>query len=97
MIDDNGSVRHSNGNGRIRVGQSVALTRGALAGMTGVLERFGDGQRCLIRLDIVERGVLLIIDAAAVRQRPEALVTGSNPEASQSRQPDREDRDCVEV
>lgn len=97
MIDENGTVPHGNGNGRLRKGQAVAITRGALTGMTGILDRFKDGQRCLIRLDVVQRGVLLIIDAAAVGERPAVPGTSSHHAASPRRQSDRDDLDCIKL
>jgi hypothetical protein len=54
-------------NGRLRVGQAVALQFHALTGLTGVVEGLRDGHRCLVRMDTVQRGVLLVVDARAVR------------------------------
>jgi hypothetical protein len=68
MIDDAGSVPGGNHNGRLRRGQTVELTRGILTGLTGVLESFRDPNRCLLRLNVAENGVLLCINAEAVRE-----------------------------
>jgi hypothetical protein len=53
----------------LEVGRAVELQRGKLTGMSGVLLGFRGERRCLIELDDVPRGVLLIIDAAAVKAR----------------------------
>ena len=47
------------------VRQSKCST-GALAGISGVLIGFSSDQNCLIELDIVQRGVVLVIGSAAV-------------------------------
>jgi hypothetical protein len=52
----------------LQVGQVVEVKRGALAGISGVLIGFSSDQNCLIELNIVQRGVALIIDRAAVRK-----------------------------
>ena len=59
----------SRGAGRLDAGQAVVLCRGALAGLTGVLMRTTADRKCLIRLDDVPQGVLVMIDAAAVVKR----------------------------
>lgn len=60
------SARHRHG---LEVGRSVELERGELTGMSGVLIGFRGEHRCLIELDDVPPGVVLIIDAAAVKAR----------------------------
>ena len=54
----------------LQVGQAVEVKRGALAGMSGVLIGFSRGHHCRIELDVVQRGVMLVIDRTAVRKRP---------------------------
>jgi hypothetical protein len=49
------------------VGQAVEVKRGMLAGISGVLIGFSSDQNCLIELDMVQRGVVLVINRAAVR------------------------------
>lgn len=68
-----GSARLRHG---LEVGRAVELQRGKLSGMSGVLIGFRGDHGCLIELDHVPRGVLLIIDAAAVKARP-ARAAGS--------------------
>ena len=55
-------------NGRLRVGQAVALTGGLLAGMTGVVRSFRDDGKCLLSLDGVQCGVLLLINTVDVME-----------------------------
>jgi len=54
----------------LRVGQKVEVRRGTLAGFSGVLIGFSPDRNCRIQLDTVERGVVLVIDPAAIRVRP---------------------------
>jgi hypothetical protein len=54
---------------RLLVGQPVEIRRGVLAGLRGVLMGFGRDQKCLIKLNVAEGGVVLLIDAAAVQER----------------------------
>ena len=54
---------------RFGAGQAVVLSRGALAGFTGLLLTTTDDRRCLIRLDGAPQGVLLTIEAVAVARR----------------------------
>jgi hypothetical protein len=54
----------------LEVGRPVELKRGALAGMSGLLIGFRSERRCLIELDVAQRGVFLSIDCAAVKERP---------------------------
>jgi hypothetical protein len=68
MIDDAGFKPY--GDTRLDVGCAVELTSGVLGGMTGVLVGFSRGHNCLIRLDGVQRGVLVVIDAASLKQCP---------------------------
>jgi hypothetical protein len=56
--------------GGLQVGQSVEVTRGLLAGAGGVLLRITADSRCLIELHCEPRGVLILIDPAAVAQCP---------------------------
>jgi hypothetical protein len=58
-----------NGNCRFRVGCAVQVVGGALDGMTGVLMRHRPGNNCVIRLDGIPPGVLVLIDAALLRER----------------------------
>ena len=53
----------------LHLGQAVAVKRGPLTGIRGVLLGLrGDG-RWMIELDAVQGGVLLIIEPAAVKNR----------------------------
>ena len=65
MIDDAWPRRK--GGRRFHVGCAVELTAGVLNGMTGVVVRFSRGHNCLIRLDGVENGVLLVINAGSLK------------------------------
>jgi len=51
----------------LHVGQAVEVRRGTLAGMSGVLIGFKRDHNCMIELDVAQRGVVLIIAAAAVK------------------------------
>lgn len=77
MSDDFGKQLPSHGNRWFSVGCAVEIASGALGGMTGVLVGFRRGRNCLIRLDGVEKGVLLEIDAAALEERPPGLAANS--------------------
>jgi hypothetical protein len=55
---------------QLRAGQSVELTRGALAGLTGVVIGFHNDHRCVIELNNVAKGVLLLTDVAAAKYWP---------------------------
>ena len=52
---------------RFVVGQAVEVKQGVLAGISGVLIGFSSEHHCLIELNIVQRGVVLVIDRAAVK------------------------------
>jgi len=54
------------GGQELQVGQAVEVQHGALAGISGVLIGFSSDQNCLIELNIVQRGVVLVIGRAAV-------------------------------
>jgi DNA-binding response OmpR family regulator len=56
-----------------QVGQAVELTRGYLAGLTGVVDHLRDDYKCLIRLNLVQSGVLVSINNDAVIARPKGL------------------------
>ena len=78
MIDESSAMSH--GGRRLRIGCAVEVMGGVLSGMTGVVVGFGRGNNCLIRLDGVECGVLLVIAAAALKERPaEPSVSAVNP------------------
>jgi len=78
MIDESSAMSH--GGRRLRIGCAVEVTGGVLGGMTGVLVGFSRGNNCLIRLDRVERSVLLVIAAAALKERsPQPSVSAANP------------------
>lgn len=51
----------------LQVGQIVEVKHGALAGISGVLIGFSSDNNCLIELPIVQQGVVLVIDRAAVK------------------------------
>jgi hypothetical protein len=53
---------------RLQLDQRVRVNRGTLEGLSGVLVGIR-GDRCLIKLDAKPRGVVLLIDAAAVLPR----------------------------
>jgi hypothetical protein len=89
MIDDTGSGEPDVGGRPFQVGQAVALARGKLAGLTGVVERCGPGTRCLIRLDVVESGVRVLIDASCVAEQPYETVTTDGEERSYRRRTQR--------
>jgi hypothetical protein len=59
----------------LTVGQAVEVNRGSLAELTGVLIGFERGQNCIIQLHVAPEGVVLVIDAAAVQQRPMRAAT----------------------
>jgi hypothetical protein len=69
MYEGHGAAERDNGGQPFHVGQAVALARGKLAGLTGIVERFGPNSRCLIRLDGFESSVFVRIDAALVQER----------------------------
>jgi hypothetical protein len=78
MINESNAMSH--GDRRLRVGCAVEVTSGVLGGIMGVLVGFSHGQSCLIRLSGVQRGVLLVIDAASLQERPpEPSVSAANP------------------
>jgi len=52
---------------QLQVGQVIEVQRGALAGISGVLIGFSSDHNCLIELPIVQQGVMLVIDRAAVK------------------------------
>jgi hypothetical protein len=71
--------------GALLVGQTVEVTRGLLAGASGVLTRITADRRCLVELHCQPRGVLILIDPAAVAQRPaEHAATAAQGVAVQS-------------
>jgi len=51
----------------LRVGQAVEVKYGVLAGIDGVLIGFSTDHHCLIELNIIQQGVVLVIDSAAVK------------------------------
>ena len=55
------------GGHRLQMGQVVEVRYSELAGISGMLVGFSSNQNCLIELDTVQRGVILVIDPAAVR------------------------------
>jgi hypothetical protein len=66
----------------LQAGQAVAVGRGVLKGMRGVLVGFSRDHNCLIELDVAQRGVLLVVPPAAVKARR----SGASDEG-QSRRP----------
>jgi hypothetical protein len=62
----------------LQVGQAVEVERGALLGIGGALLGFSPEGNCRIKLDLVQSGVVLIINPAAVRPRPLIEATISN-------------------
>jgi hypothetical protein len=70
MIDEAGFTLYRIRNPRLYVGCDVEVVRGTLAGMTGVLVGYSPGSNCLIRLDCVQRGVMAMIDAGSLLERP---------------------------
>ena len=52
----------------LQAGQAVKVKRGRLAGMTGRVFGFSSDGGCMIALDVVEPGVVLIIEPAAVKK-----------------------------
>jgi hypothetical protein len=80
MNEGNGSARRDNGGRRFQVGQAVALARGKLAGLTGIVERWGPDARCLIRLDGFGSAVFVRIDSSLVEKRGyETVATDRGP------------------
>ena len=53
----------------LQLEQAVEVNRGPLAGISGVLACIR-GDHCLIKLDVKPQGVLLLINAAAVKALP---------------------------
>ena len=53
----------------LQVGKAVEVSRGALVGLSGVLVRCTGGSRWVVRLDGLDRGIVLAIDAAALIER----------------------------
>ena len=70
MSDGTGFKSGGNRNRRFQEGCAVQVIDGALDGMTGVLVRHRPTNNCLIRLDGIQRGVLVLIDAASLRESP---------------------------
>jgi len=68
MSDD--AWPRGNGGHRFHVGCAVELTAGVLHGMTGVVAGYSRGRNCLIRLDGVQQGVLVVIDTASLKECP---------------------------
>jgi len=81
MIDQPNAAAGNNHGGRLRLGQTVELTRGVLAGMRGVLESFRPPRWCLLRLNVAEDGVLLLIDVGAVKEFLGERATAAGPPA----------------
>lgn len=49
-----------------RPGDAVRVKRGALAGVTGIVQRVTDDKRCLITIDVEARGVSALIAASSL-------------------------------
>jgi hypothetical protein len=69
MEDRTRTLPHRESKVQLRVGTPVEVTRGLLRGTSGVLTDFRDNDCCLIELNLVQAGVLLMIDRAAVEVR----------------------------
>lgn len=78
--------------GGLQVGQAVEVRSGVMAGLCGVLERFTRQSHCIVRLDGVERGVLLVVAAAALMERRAELAANSSPGAEIGLQSHRRSR-----
>lgn len=68
MSDGTGFKLGGNRSCRFREGCAVQIIDGALDGMTGVFVRHRPTNNCLIRLDGIQRGVLVLIDAVSLRE-----------------------------
>ena len=55
--------------GGLQAGQAVEVSRGTLAGLSGVLVSRAPDGRWVVRLDGLQRGVLLVVDAVALKRR----------------------------
>jgi hypothetical protein len=66
-MKDRSTSRHGHG---LQVGQAVEVCGGSLIGLSGVLIDIVADRGCEIELDTVERGIVLIIDSAAVKALP---------------------------
>jgi hypothetical protein len=53
----------------LHLGQAVQVEHGLLKGIIGLLISFSANRNCRIELDTPTRGVVLVIDPAAVRPR----------------------------
>jgi hypothetical protein len=61
----------------LQAGQVVEVSSGVLAGLSGVLVRSARGSRWIVRVDGLQRGVVLAIEAAAlIRRRSELAASG---------------------
>lgn len=59
----------------LKVGQPVRITKGALSGLKGFLERINGSARVVLSVDMIERSVAVEVDSAAI----EMAVSGSTP------------------
>jgi len=50
----------------IAIGETVLITRGALAGLRGTVSNFTTGERCVLSIDAVAKGVQIVISRDAI-------------------------------
>ena len=50
----------------IAIGETVLITRGALAGLRGTLSNFTAGERCVLSIDALARSVQVVISREAI-------------------------------
>jgi hypothetical protein len=50
----------------IAIGDTVLITRGALAGLRGTVSNFTTGERCVLSIDAVAPGVQVVIGREAI-------------------------------
>ena len=72
----------------LRLEQAVEVNRCQLAGLTGVLIGFRGEHHCLIELNVVPRGVVLVIDALAVQPLGHFIRNDTGPRLEETRMPE---------
>lgn len=69
MQDQKESISREPSGFGLQVGTPVALSRGAMADLSGVLIGFRGDRHCLIELDGAPKGVVLLVDGAVIKER----------------------------
>ncbi len=64
--------------GHLEIGDTIHITRGALTGIVGVISGFTTNDQCVLKVDGLADGVLIVVgqDAVAAVKKKKKVVAG---------------------